>query len=382
MKKLKIVVLPGDGIGPEVAAEGVKVLKAVAERVSLNFEIIEFECGGQYWLKSGKKDEWPPEAYETCKKEADAILLGAIGWTNPDGTTVKHPDGRMVGLNILFGLRFGLDLYANVRPTKLFEGVPHSISGVFKQVWDPKNVDFVAVRENTEDLYCDTHGRLYRGEVTEVATDTRIITKKGSERVIRFAFEYCKRRNKGAPKDGKLRVTCVDKSNVLSGCTLFRNTYQEIKKEYPQIQEDYAFIDAFTQWIVRTPEWYDVVVVPNMFGDIATDLAAVLQGGMGMAPAGNIGDRHAMFEPIHGSAPKHAGRNEINPMATILAVEMMLDWLSTKHGEKEKLKEGANLILQAVTENLKEGKIKTYDIGGTSKTSEVGDAIVSLIKKV
>jgi 3-isopropylmalate dehydrogenase len=167
---------------------------------------------------------------------------------------------------------------------------------------------------------------------------------------------------------------------VLAGCTLFRNTYQEIKKEYPQIQEDYAFIDAFTQWIIRTPEWYDTVVVPNMFGDIATDLAAVLQGGMGMAPAGNIGDKHAMFEPIHGSAPKHAGKNEINPIAAILSVQMMLDWLSTKHGAK--LKEGAKLIERAVVKNLKEGKIKTYDIGGTSKTSEVGDAIVSIIKKL
>jgi 3-isopropylmalate dehydrogenase len=380
MKKLKIVVLPGDGIGPEVTAEAVKILKVVEERISVDFELIEFPCGGQYWLKNGMKEEWPPEAYPTCKKEADAILLGAIGWTNPDGTTVKYPDGKMVGLNTLFGLRFGLDLYANIRPTKLYEGVPHKISGEFRQVWDPKNVDFVVIRENTEGLYCDTHGGLNRGEVTEVATDVRLITKKGSERVIRFAFDYCKRRNKGSPKDKKLRVTCVDKSNVLAGCTLFRGTYQQIKKEYPEIEEDYAFIDAFTQWIVRTPEWYDVAVVPNMFGDIATDLASVLQGGMGMAASGNVGDRHGMFEPIHGSAPRHAGKNEINPIAAILSVQMMLDWLSVEHGDR--LKEGANLIERAIAQNLKEGKIKSYDIGGTAKTSEVGDAIAAIIKKL
>ncbi|NVM29059.1 MAG: isocitrate/isopropylmalate dehydrogenase family protein [Candidatus Helarchaeota archaeon] len=377
---MKIVVLPGDGIGIEVTAEAVKVLKAVEEKISEDFELIEFPCGGQYWLKTGKKEEWPAEAYSTCKNEADAILLGAIGWTNPDGTTVRYPDGRMVGLNTLFGLRFGLDLYANIRPTKLYEGVPHKISGEFRQVWEPQNVDFVIIRENTEGLYCDTHGGLKRGEITEVATDTRLITKKGAERVIRFAFEYCKRRNRGAPKDKKLRVTCVDKSNVTAGCVLFRHTYQEIKKDYPKIAEDYAFIDAFTQWIVRTPEWYDVSVVPNMFGDIATDLAAVLQGGMGMAASGNVGDRHGMFEPIHGSAPRHAGKNEANPVAAILSVQMMLDWLSVKHGEK--LKTGANLVESAIAEILKEGKIKTYDLGGTSKTSEVGDAIASRIKKM
>ncbi|MHA1263867.1 MAG: isocitrate/isopropylmalate dehydrogenase family protein [Candidatus Helarchaeota archaeon] len=376
--KLKIVVLPGDGIGIEVTREAVKVLKAVEERISEEFELIEFPCGGRYWLENGKKEEWPPEAYPTCKNEADAILLGAIGWTNPDGTTVRYPDGRMVGLETLFGLRFGLDLYANIRPTKLYQGVPHKISGEFRQVWEPQNVDFVIIRENTEGLYCDTHGTLHRAENVEVAVDTRLITQKGSERVIRFAFEYCKRRNKGAPKDKKLRVTCVDKSNVTAGCTLFRHTYQRIKRDYPSIEEDYAFIDAFTQWIIRTPEWYDVTVVPNMFGDICTDLAAVLQGGMGMAASGNVGDKHGMFEPIHGSAPRHAGKNEANPMAAILSVQMMLDWLSVKHGTS--LKRGANLVEQALAEILKEGLVKTYDLGGTSTTSEVGDAIANRIK--
>ncbi|GAF72010.1 unnamed protein product, partial [marine sediment metagenome] len=271
MSKYKIVVLPGDGIGTEVMNEALKVLRAVEEVSNdINFEFMKYECGGQYWLKTNKKEEWSEEAYETCKNESDAILLGAIGWTDPaTGKTVSYPDGKMVGLEVLFGLRFGLDLYANIRPTKLYEGVQNQISGEFRQVWKPENVDFVSIRENTEGLYADTHGYLNRNEIIEVATDCRLITRKGSERVINFAFEYCKRRNKGSPKDGKLRVTCVDKSNVTAGCKLFRKIYQEIAPKYPDIEEDYAFIDAFTQWIVRTPEFYDVCVIPNMFGDIA-----------------------------------------------------------------------------------------------------------------
>ncbi len=379
-KKYKIVVLPGDGIGKEVVPQALKALKAVEEvNKGINFEFIEYPCGGQYWLENGKKEEWPVEAYETCENEADAILLGAIGWTNLDGTTVSYPDGTMVGLNILFGLRFGLDLYANIRPCKLYEGVPHKISGEFRQIWKPENVDFVCIRENTEGLYSDTHGRLKRGGKIEVATDCRLITRKGSERVIRFAFEYCKRRNKGAPKDRKLRVTCVDKSNVTAGCKLFRQIYQEIAPQYPGIEQDYAFIDAFTQWIIRNPEWYDVCVIPNMFGDIATDLAAVLQGSMGLAASGNVGEKQGMFEPIHGSAPRHAGKNEINPLAAILSASMMLDWLAMKTGDTNAETAGKQ-IERAIQEILKERKIRTYDLGGSSKTIEVGDAIANRIK--
>jgi len=384
MATYKIVVLPGDGIGPEVMAEALKILYVIEDITNnLNFKFIKYDCGGQYWLKTNKKEEWPVEAYETCRNESDAILLGAIGWTDPaTGKTVSYPDGKMVGLEVLFGLRFGLDLYANIRPTKLYEGVQHQISGEFRQIWKPENVDFVSIRENTEGLYADTHGYLNRNQKIEVATDCRLITRKGCERVITFAFEYCKRRNKGSPKDGKLRVTCVDKSNVTAGCKLFRKIYQEIAPKYPNIQEDYAFIDAFTQWIVRTPEWFDVCVIPNMFGDIATDLAAVLQGSMGMAASGNVGDRYGMFEPIHGSAPKHAGKNRINPIATISATQMMLDWLSMKNNNNVPLKNGADLIEKAVELILKEGKVRTYDLGGSSSTSDVGDAISQKIKEI
>ncbi|MBD3227572.1 MAG: isocitrate/isopropylmalate dehydrogenase family protein [Candidatus Lokiarchaeota archaeon] len=384
MSKYKIAVLPGDGIGPEIIDEALKILKAYEEVSNkINFEFLKYECGAQYYLKSGKKEEWPEEVFEICKNEADAILLGAIGWTDPGtGETVSYPSGRMVGLDILFGLRFGLDLYANIRPTKLYPNVPHRISGEFRNIWDPKNVDFVTIRENTEGLYADTHGGLNRGGKKELATDVRLITRKGSERIIKFAFEYCKRRNKGSPKDGKLRLTCVDKSNVTAGCKLFRKIYQEIALNYPEIEQDYAFIDAFTQWIIRTPEWFDVCVVPNMFGDIATDLAAVLQGSLGMASSGNVGDNYGMFEPLHGSAPKYTGKNVVNPIATILAASMMLDWLSMMNKNDVSCKKGSELIEKAVQEVLKEGKIRTYDLGGSSSTSDVGDAISIKLKEL
>src|SRR5881409_2379215 len=291
-----------------------------------------------------------------------------------------HADsGDVAGVGVVFGLRFGLDLYANVRPTKLYPNVRHKIHDGFKLVWEPGKVDFVIVRENTEGLYTPTRGFLDRGGVKELAVDSRVITRKGAERVIRFAFELSKQRN-GAPSDQKRRVTCVDKSNVTAGCKLFRQVYDEVAARYPTIQKDYAYIDAFQQWLIRSPEVYDVAVTSNLFGDIATDLAAVLQGGMGIAAGGNIGDQHAMFEPIHGSAPKHAGKDEVNPIAMILAVQMMLDWLGRKKGD-ESMREAATAIEQAVETTLKKGTVLTYDLGGFAKCSEVGTAIASAVSR-
>src|SRR3989441_379733 len=314
----KIVVLAGDGVGPEVVREGVKVLKAVGTAYGLSFDLVPFPCGGQHYLDTG--EEWPDGAFESCKA-ADAILLGAVGL--PEAVL---PNGEIAGVDVVFGLRFGLDLYANVRPTKLYPNVRHKIHDAFKQVWEPGKVDFVIVRENTEGLYTPTRGFLDRGGVKELAVDSRVITRKGAERVIRFAFELSKQRN-GAPSDQKRRVTCVDKSNVTAGCKLFRQVYDEVAARYPTIQKDYAYIDAFQQWLLRSPEAYDVAVTTNVFGDIATDLAAVLQGGLGMAAGGNNRGEHARFGPIHGSAPKHAGKGAGNPIAMILAGPMMLGWL-------------------------------------------------------
>src|SRR2546429_3184610 len=368
----KLVLLPGDGTGPEVMREGVKVLKAIQDSFGLSFETIPFPAGGQYYLDTGA--EWPDGAFESCKS-ADAILLGAVGL--PEATL---PNGEVAGVGVVFGLRFGLDLSANVRPTKVYPNVRHKIHDAFKQVWEPGKVDFVIVRENTEGVYRTTRGFLDRGGVKELAVDSRVITRKGAERVIRFAFELSKQRN-GAPSDQKRRVTCVDKSNVTAGCKLFRQVYDEVAARYPTIQKDYAYIDAFQQWLIRAPEMYDVAVTSNVFGDIATDLAAVLQGGMGMAAGGNIGDAHAMFEPIHGSAPKHAGKDEMNPIAMILAVQMMLDWLGRRKKDPA-LQEAATAVEAAVEHHLIDGKTLTYDLGGKARCNEVRSAIAAAIPKI
>tara|TARA_B100001179_G_C18537142_1_gene379869 strand:- start:374 stop:1066 length:693 start_codon:yes stop_codon:yes gene_type:complete len=214
-------------------------------------------------------------------------------------------------------------------------------------------------------------------EGEEVAWDPRPISRKGSERVFRYAFEAAQRRN-GAPRDGTSRVTCVDKSNVTRGCQLFNRIYHEIAEDYPDVETDHAYIDAFCMWAVRNPEWFDVVVTTNMFGDISTDLASVLQGGMGFAASANLGDEHGMFEPVHGSAPKYTGMNKTNPMAMINSVALMFDWLGDSNGDED-CKAVSNFIDQAVIEVLK-GDILTYDLGGTAGTTDVGDAIVGVLE--
>ncbi len=366
----KIVVLPGDGVGPEVIREGVKILKTVEDAYGLDFDLVPYPCGGKHYQETG--EEWPEQAFDSCKA-ADAILLGAIGYTD-----IRLSNGDMAGVNVLFGLRFGLDLYANVRPCKLYPNVPHKIHDEFKHVWKPGQVDMVIVRENTEDLYAPIRGWLRRGGVEELTVDSRVITRKGSERVIRFAFELCKRRD-GAPKDGRRRVTCIDKSNVTAGDQLFRKIFDEVAAGYKGIEKDYALVDAFTQWIIKNPEFYDVAVTTNMFGDIVTDLASVLQGGMGMAAGGNIGERNAMFEPIHGSAPKYEGQEKVNPMATILAVHMLLDWLGQRRRDKA-LMEAAAAVEGSVEGVLKQGKVLSYDLGGKARTSQVGDAVAARLR--
>jgi 3-isopropylmalate dehydrogenase len=210
-----------------------------------------------------------------------------------------------------------------------------------------------------------------------VAIDTRVITRRASERVIRHAFELCRRRGRGAPRDGKMRVTAIAKDNVLHGCRLFNRIFFEIGEEYPDIDKETAIVDAFTQWLIGQPEHYDVCVTTNMFGDIVTDLASVLQGGMGMAVGANVGDDHAMFEPIHGSAPRHAGKDKVNPMAMILAVKEALDWLGHKKGDGRLLKAAA-AVEEAVVDVLAAGQPLTYDLAGevkAARTSEVGLAV-------
>jgi len=367
----EVAVFPGDGTGPEVIHEGEKILAALAEGGPAPWHLTSYPGGGQYFLKTGR--EWEPEAAEAASR-ADAILLGAVGWP---GATL--PNGDLAGRALVLGLREGLDLFANVRPCKLYAGVRHRISGTFHEVWAPKNVDLVIVRENTEDLYTPVRGRLTRAHETEVAIDTRIITRKGAERVIRFAYERARARPRGAPEDGRKRLTCVDKSNVLEGCRFFRETFDRVGSEYPDVERDYAYVDAFTQWLVRNPERYNVVVTTNMMGDIITDLAAVLQGGMGFAAGGNVGVDHGMFEPVHGSAPKHAGKNRVNPFATFFAVEQMLRWLADRH-QDVRLAQQADRLERSVATVLARGTARTYDQGGSVTTSSAGDQLAEAVR--
>lgn len=368
----RIVLLPGDGTGPEVLREGRKVLDALAEGDRHAWTLEEHPGGAIYYRDHGK--EWEPKAEEAAH-QADAILLGAVGWPG-----IRLPNGDIAGAALVLGLRTQLDLYANVRPCRLYPGVVHRISGEFRKVWSPEKVDLVIVRENTEGLYAPIHGRLERGGTTEVAVDTRLITEKGASRVARYAYALSKRRGKGAPEDRVKRVTCVDKSNVLAGCQLFREMFDRVGAEFPEIARDYAYVDAFTQWLVRNPEHYDVVVAPNMMGDIVSDLASVLQGGMGFAAGGNIGDAHAMFEPVHGSAPKHAGQNTVNPFATLFAVEMMLRYLGDRQHDPSFIRQ-ADRLESACARLLADGSARTYDQGGTASTSEVGDRVAAAVRE-
>ena len=392
MTSYRLTILPGDGTGREVISEAKRVIDTFEQFGPLSFDITEIPCGGQHYLDTG--EEWPAGSFEHCRDNSDAIIVGAVGWPG-----AKLPNGDIAGGQVLLGLRSALDLYANVRPVKLFRGVHHKVHGMHKDVWDPDLVDMVLVRENTEGLY---HALLRRsaraaqgGEKDEpividhfpglnghVAWDARPISRKGSERVIRFAFNLANRRESrmGIPQ----KVTCVDKSNVTRGCRLFREVFREVAGEHGGIESNEAYIDAFTMWLVRNPEELDVVVLPNMFGDIATDLASVLQGGMGMAASANIGDQHMLFEPVHGSSPKYAGQNKVNPIAAISSVQLMFDNLGSRHDDSDATI-CSDVLERAISEHLASGGPVTYDLGGKASTSEVGEAIAlrcaELLKK-
>lgn len=375
-----IVVLPGDGVGPEVIAQALKILRTVGELAKIEFEIEEIPCGGHYYLQHEK--EWPDGSFEKCQA-ADAILLGAVGH-EVDGKPVFTKPGKpystpqLAGYAQVIGNRQKLNLYANVRPVKLYPGVKIRISGEFKEIWKPEHVDYVIVRENTEDAYTGETQQIKDGKMTPIR-----ITKAATERVVRFAFRLAQKRK----KQGK--VTCVDKSNIIGAHKYFREIFTEIgREEFPEIQLDYAYFDAFCQWQIRNPEWYDVVVAPNLVGDVISDNAATTQGGLGLAAGGNIGDEHAMFEPIHGSAPKHAGQDKANPMAAILATKMMLEWLGggrAAASKDERLLKSASFVEQAVMAVLKEGKRLTYDLVGeerAARCSEVGEAIKTKLEHI
>ena len=364
-----IIALPGDGIGPEVLSAALRVLNLAGELFQIDFKIEEIPCGGHYYAEH--EIEWPEGSFEKCEA-ADAIILGAVGH-EVDGKTVftkpgkPYPEPQLAGFAQVIANRQRLDLYANVRPVKLYPGVKHKIHGELKQVWEPGKVDYVVIRENTEDAYTGETNPIEGGRVTPIR-----ITRRATERVVRYAFNVARRRHK------QLKVTCVDKSNIIGAHRFFREVFREVgQREFPDLKLDYAYVDAFCQWQIRNPEWYDVVVGPNLVGDIISDNGATTAGGLGLAVGGNIGDEHAMFEPIHGSAPKHAGKDKANPLAAILSAQMMLDWLGTRHDD-ERLLRAAEKVEAAVAELLNEGNTLTYDLIGeekASRCSEVGKAV-------
>jgi len=350
-KSYRVAVVPGDGIGPEVIAEGLKVLKAASAKYGFKLDLSRYDLGGERYKRTGEvlSDETVEEL-----RNFDAIYLGAIG----------HPDVKagILEKGILLKLRFSLDQYINLRPVKLYAGVDTPLKDK-----KPEDIDFVVVRENSEGLYAGAGGFLKRGTPDEIATQESINTRKGVERCVRFAFEYCRKRNKAK------KLTLCGKTNVLTyAFDLWDRTFYEVAREYPDIKTEYAHVDATCMWMVKNPEWFDVIVTDNMFGDIITDLGAMIQGGMGIAAGGNINPEGvSMFEPIGGSAPKYTGLNVVNPLAAIMAGQMMLEIL----GEDNAAAAMEKAVMKVVAE-----KIKSMSAGQMGySTSEVGSLVAGLI---
>jgi 3-isopropylmalate dehydrogenase len=363
---LKIAVVGGDGTGPEVVAEGLKVLKAVAKLEKFEYETTDFDLSGKAYLARGgdaNEQNIPIVTDEQIDqlRQFDSIYLGAVG--DPDVAPGILEKG------LLLRLRFELDQYINLRPVKLYPGVDTPLKDK-----GPEDIDFAVIRENTEDLYFGGGGFLRKNTPNEVATQEMIATRFGVERCLRYAFELCRRRN------DKKMLTLVAKTNVLTySHDLWWRAFNEIgDAEYPDIKRDYNHVDACCMWFVKNPEYYDTIVVPNMFGDIITDLGAMIQGGMGIAAGGNINPEGvSMFEPIGGSAPKYTGQNVINPMAAIASMAMMLDVLADKTGN-EALRRAGQRVEKAISETCP--KMKTMSAGRMGySTTEVGDLVCELL---
>ncbi len=352
-KTYKIAVIPGDGTGPEVVREGIKVLEAVSNKEGFKLDFVHYDLGGDRYIKTG---EVLPDSVVDELRQVDAIYLGAIG----------HPDVKpgILEKGLLLKLRFSLDQYINLRPVILYPGVNTPLKDK-----GPEDINFVVVRENSEGLYTGAGGVLKKGTPDEVAVQESINTRKGVERCIRYAFEYCKKRNQ------KKKLTLCGKTNVLTyAFDLWERTFYEVAREYPDIETDYAHVDATCMWMVKNPEWFDVIVTDNMFGDIITDLGAMIQGGMGIAAGGNINPEGvSMFEPIGGSAPKYTGKNVINPLAAIAAAQMMLETL----GEEK----AANIVEEAI-KKVVANDIKDLSAGKMGyTTSEVGDLVTRYVEE-
>jgi len=350
-KTYKIAVMPGDGTGPEVVREGVKVLDAAAAKYGFKLDKTDYDFGGERYQRTG--EILPDTAIEELRGY-EAIFLGAIG----------HPDVKpgILEKGILLKLRFALDQYINLRPVKLYPGVETPLKHK-----GPAEIDFVVVRENSEGLYVGAGGVLKRGTSDEVAVQESINTYKGVERCLRYAFDLTRKRGQ------EKKLTLCGKTNVLTyAFDLWERTFHELAKGYPDIKTDYAHVDATCMWMVKNPEWFDVIVTDNMFGDIITDLGAMIQGGMGIAAGGNINPEGvSMFEPIGGSAPKYTGMNIINPLAAIMAGQMMLDVL----GETQAAAGIEKAVMKVVVEKLH--SLSAGKMGYS--TSQVGDLVAGLV---
>jgi 3-isopropylmalate dehydrogenase len=351
-KTYKIAVIPGDGVGPEVIDEGLKVLGRVSKLFGFSYTTKTYPFGADHYIAT---KEFMPDGQLDEFRTMDAILLGAIG--DP-----RLPPG-LVERGVIAATRFGLDLYINLRPIKLYAEHLCPIKGK-----KPEDVDMVVVRENTEDLYTGMGGYFKKGTPDEVVIGNQIFTRKGVERAVRYAFDVAVRR------DGKKKLTLVDKANAIEIQQLWRRTVEEVSPEYPGIAYDFAYIDAACMWMVKNPESFDVIVTPNLFGDILTDLGAMVQGGMGVAASGNIHPGQvSLFEPIHGSAPKYKGMNAVSPIAAIGAVGMMLEYL----GEER----AANAIDTTIGELLVTKRIPSLDASSGLKTTEIGDMVATSLEQ-
>jgi 3-isopropylmalate dehydrogenase len=340
-----------------------RVLEAAcAASGDIQLDLRSHQAGAAHFRRTG--EALPKAVLDDCLS-AHAVLLAAIGL--PD---VRMADGTEVQPVMMVGLRRALDLYAAVRPIRLYPGVPTPLADV------GLGIDFVILRENLEGLFASFGGGCLVGN--EVATDTVVITRTGTEKIVEFAFRLAERR-KGRPLDGKRMVTCVDKANIFRSMAFFRKVFFEVAARHPGIAAEAAYVDAMSLYMVQSPAAYDVLVMENQFGDILSDLGASLVGGLGLAPSGEIGDQHALFQPSHGTAPQLAGKDVANPLAMILSAAMMLDWLAERHGDNAAAACGAR-IEAAVAGVLKQGETLTPDLGGKAGTKAVGEAVLRALK--
>jgi 3-isopropylmalate dehydrogenase len=350
--EFKIAILPGDGIGPEVMAEAVKTLRAVEEKLeATRFDLREFSVGAGEYLKSG--DPLPPETFNELKKY-DAILLAAMGL--PD---VRSESGLEMAPQL--DLRERLDLYCGLRPVRLYHAsdtpLKRSAAG---------EIDLLIVRENTEGLFASRKNSF--APALDAAIDTMLVTRKGAERIFRAAFHEARRR--------RGHVTLVDKANVLPSMAFFRRIFDDVRPEFPDVKTEKIYVDAAALYLVQQPQRFDVLVTENLFGDILSDLAGGLVGGMGMAPSADIGDDYAVFQPSHGSAPDIAGKGIANPVAAILSLQMMLEWLDTEETQR-----GAKLVGRAIERIFRDSEKRTRDLGGSLSTAAMGDLIAGEIAR-